>query len=375
MRRTTEEKRLLAQLEKCIKTPEVHNPLTCSKETQTSSELKEVSNSIGNLSYNEPLVSHPPNDNKDNQVITLDEKIEMFKKHLRKEKCIDHFSSKKERTKTYFKYKTDYKFHRKHSSHSDKLQATLNRETYFSPTTSVVSTISPATKNLTVESNLIETESSHQKENENSYDRVDLDLARLFGEEKTDIEEIFGFDPNEELEYSQACGTMNETEPPNAIDVISSSHTAVENNSDHLRSERLPEQQSAQNIDLFRPIDLSKSIWPCELFMQKRKLSESLARLIEEDLRWHEVMKWKFSELFGDDSDDEFSACSPSIELNEILIGSCIRRISPWVVHYLMNPMRDGLIGNRFLFKKLAKNLAHSIIMENQYPGKVNKKC
>ncbi|KAI8129112.1 E3 ubiquitin-protein ligase RNF115 [Lucilia cuprina] len=281
-------------------------------------------------------------------------------------------------------------YRRHNRQRSEQHAKPKQEEVFFSPTSSIVtaptSPISPAVQKTPLETCLIEAETaSHEVENENSNDSVAVELARLFSEEKTELDEIFGIDPNEEPDDPQICKILKEIEDAKINQTTKSHKVSVINTKENPESTEQqdnncllePKEITPQNCqDLFKSIDLSKSIWPCELFMQRRKLSESLARLIEEDLRWHDVMKWKFAQLFGEDSDDEFTPCSPSIELDEVLIGSCIRRISPWVVHHLMKPMRDGLIGNRFLFKKLAKSLARSIIMENQYPDEsIIKDC
>uniref|UniRef100_A0A1B0AAB4 Uncharacterized protein n=1 Tax=Glossina pallidipes TaxID=7398 RepID=A0A1B0AAB4_GLOPL len=222
------------------------------------------------------------------------------------------------------------------------------------------------------------------------HDTVALELAQLFNEEKTELDEIFGIDPNEEPDDPQIRRILKEIENAKIND--KTSDTPIQHNSECNQNKKdtahpsLSSTATANSAKLTPPppqydttahkssknsancVDLTKSEWPCELYMQRRKLSESLSRLVDEDFRWVDIMKWKFAELFGEDSDDEFAACSPSIELDDVLINSCVRRISPWMVKHLMKPMKDGLIGNRFLFKKLAKQLARKIIMENQYP-------
>lgn len=116
--------------------------------------------------------------------------------------------------------------------------------------------------------------------------------------------------------------------------------------------------------------ELKESLWPCELHMQRMRLRRVIDSLVDKGLRHNEKIQLRFFELFGDDDDDAFNAYSPSIELDDVLLASCKKRIAHWIVKYLMRPMTDGLIANRFLFKKLAKHIAHNIIMENQYPGK-----
>ncbi|XP_001656416.2 uncharacterized protein LOC5577339 isoform X1 [Aedes aegypti] len=116
--------------------------------------------------------------------------------------------------------------------------------------------------------------------------------------------------------------------------------------------------------------DLRKSLWPCELHMQKTKLREILSNIADNNYLRYERIRARFVILFGEyeDEEDELGPYSPSIELNEILVSSCRQRIAKWVVQALMKPLNDGLIANRFLFKKLAKHVADNIIYLNQYP-------
>lgn len=71
---------------------------------------------------------------------------------------------------------------------------------------------------------------------------------------------------------------------------------------------------------------------------------------------------------------DNFSCFtdSPTIELDEILMSSCKKRIAPWIVKHL-KPMSDGLIENRFLFKKVARHIAEKVILHDQYPGECSR--
>ncbi|XP_058821470.1 uncharacterized protein LOC131683474 [Topomyia yanbarensis] len=128
-------------------------------------------------------------------------------------------------------------------------------------------------------------------------------------------------------------------------------------------------ESTLQNMDQSKD-DLKKSIWPCEFHMQKIKLREILSNIADVNYLRYERIRAKFIVLFGEyeQEEDELGPYSPSIELNEILIASCRQRIARWVVQALMKPLNDGLIGNRFLFKKLAKHIADGIIYQNQYP-------
>lgn len=389
-------------MEQCIQSKEDHGKqLTSTKETQTEAGLLQETFDY-NKTYKNP--SPPHEDDSDKPIMSLDEKIEMFQKHLQQEKTKDivkkyplnhkqHQKTKRSHSRQHItnhhhENKTLRRHHHQHHEHDHHVKH-KHENVYFSPAPSSIITVQHSTP-ITPDTNLPLTLQKNNEIitknittiepelNENSNDSVAEELARLFSEEKTELDEIFGIDPNQEPDDPQICKILKEIEDSK----ITHQHTTkvIEKPIEQITNPtnetfvNLPKTKSLipsvnEGNDSSEKVDLSKSIWPCELFMQRRKLSESLARLIEEDLRWYDIMKWKFSQLFGEDSDDEFTPCSPSIELDEVLVGSCIRRISPWVVKHLMKPMKDGLIGNRFLFKKLAKTLARSIVMENQYPG------
>ncbi|XP_004519797.1 uncharacterized protein LOC101449851 isoform X2 [Ceratitis capitata] len=226
-------------------------------------------------------------------------------------------------------------------------------------------------------------------------DEIALELAQLFSEEKSELEELLGLNSKSEMDDPQVRSVLEEIENASLVHELKQKQSETQQNrdykpckqnlspvnEDHSSNVSKSPIQNCHNNDLTQPLrstssqiettasNLRHSLWPCELYMQRRRLSASLSHLLEEDFRWHDLIKWKFHTLFGEDSEDEFAPCSPSIDLDEILICSCIRRISPWMVKHLMKPMRAGLIANRFLFKKLAKSLAHSIILENQYPN------
>uniref|UniRef100_A0A182P0C3 Uncharacterized protein n=1 Tax=Anopheles epiroticus TaxID=199890 RepID=A0A182P0C3_9DIPT len=137
------------------------------------------------------------------------------------------------------------------------------------------------------------------------------------------------------------------------------------------RKALLPEQPQRPRCS--EPADLRCSMWPCELHMQRMKLRTLLVKLAEDNYRRYEqLVQTQFVTLFGEDDGEEqdLGPYSPSIELNEVLVSSCRQRIAKWVVQSLMRPLNDGLIGNRFLFKKLAKRMADGIIHLNQYPDK-----
>lgn len=177
-------------------------------------------------------------------------------------------------------------------------------------------------------------------------DMVALELAKLFDDEPTDLNALFGI----EIESSLATN-----ERPVLNDA----------------SRELASPATPQNVpNRSENCDLRNSRWPCELYAQRRRLNACLVRLLDADWRCEDDLRYKFHMLFGEDSDDEFAThiSSPSIDLvDEVLLASCILRIRPWIVRHLMMPLQEGLIANRFLFKKLAKILANSIVQINPY--------
>lgn len=180
-------------------------------------------------------------------------------------------------------------------------------------------------------------------------DTIALELAKLFDDEPTDLNALFGI----EVETTSA---MNIPEFPCAeakeLKIMASP------------SMPQPVLHNKNNTDL------RQSRWPCELYAQRRRLNECLVRLLDADWRCEDALRYKFHMLFGEDSDDEFATqiSSPSIDLvDEVLLASCILRIRPWIVHHLMRPLQEGLIANRFLFKKLAKMLANNIVLVDPY--------
>ncbi|XP_001359836.3 uncharacterized protein [Drosophila pseudoobscura] len=190
-------------------------------------------------------------------------------------------------------------------------------------------------------------EQQQQQEPVEDEDAVGKELALLFGDENTDLNEIFGIESTtDDLQVSaileELPGIDDSEDPPSPL-VLAAEHSET---------------------------NLSTSRWPCELYAQRRRLNACLIRLLEADWRCEDRLRHKFHILFGEDSDDEFSAqiSSPSIDLvDEVLLASCILRIRPWIVRHLMAPLQESLIANRFLFKKLAKMMAHQIVMANPY--------
>ncbi|XP_032593374.1 uncharacterized protein LOC6563974 [Drosophila grimshawi] len=184
-------------------------------------------------------------------------------------------------------------------------------------------------------------------------DEVAQELAKLFDDEPTDLNAIFGID-------FETTATL--------IDTSLEPTAALEPQLMPLASPTTP--PSLPHNSNTNSADLRNSRWPCELYAQRRRLSACLVRLLDTDWRCEDALRYKFRILFGEDSDDEFAThiSSPSIDLvDEVLLASCILRIRPWIVRHLMRPLQEGLIANRFLFKKLAKMLANNIVLVNPY--------
>ncbi|KMZ04770.1 uncharacterized protein LOC6728848 [Drosophila simulans] len=207
-------------------------------------------------------------------------------------------------------------------------------------------------KVITPENRPLANEESLYSETE---DAVAQELATLFGEEPTDLNHIFGIEPTAVTDDPQISAILKEianAELPEKNEHPPTSPTATPPTGHHSE------------------VDLRQSRWPCELYAQRRRLNACLVRLLEADWRCEDRLRYRFHLIFGEDSDDEFAnqLSSPSIDLvDEVLLASCLLRIRPWIVRHLMPPLEEGLIANRFLFKKLAKMLAHSIVMVNPY--------
>jgi len=198
-------------------------------------------------------------------------------------------------------------------------------------------------------------QANHESPFSETEDAVAQELAMLFGDEPTDLNDIFGIEPTAVTDDPQISAILEEIENAELPEKIEDPPTS-------------PTVTSA--IVHHSEVDLRQSRWPCELYAQRRRLNACLVRLLEADWRCEDRLRYKFRLFFGEDSEDEFATqiSSPSIDLvDEVLLASCVLRIRPWIVRYLMSPLEEGLIANRFLFKKLAKMLAHSIVMVNPY--------
>lgn len=187
------------------------------------------------------------------------------------------------------------------------------------------------------------------------------------------INEIEKFDPTKIHEQSfstRKLPTEQVLEAQQAVPKLQS--PKYEFDDAHNNSWLVSKQYSKLGSSEDKTADLKKSLWPCEFHMQKTKLRDLLSNIADMNYQRYERIRARFVILFGEyeEDEDELGPYSPSIELNEVLVSSCRQRIAKWVVQALMKPLDDGLIANRFLFKRLAKHVADSIIFANQYPGK-----
>lgn len=215
--------------------------------------------------------------------------------------------------------------------------------------------------------------SAHQTE-----DSIAKELQTLFGTDDDQNTDIFG-QPTNTSQNNQICTTINNFVVPVASTVSTLSTTS------NCSTEPSPIVNYPNTI-LHEPeaiapavdfaLELKTSLWPCELHMQRMNLHQVLTDVASKGFRRSERVRRKFEQLFGpEDGDDDFGPYSPSMELDDMILTSCKNRIAPWIVKSLMRPMKEGLIANRFLFKKLAKTIAERLILLNQYPGNWYKCC
>lgn len=276
--------------------------------------------------------------------MTLDEKIRNFEAKM-------HISSRKTKSSR----KSSVKKSKKETKSSTEVKQTIAKtsEHVQEPVdTSEVMTRPPENVVLTGECISKEEDDNIIRELEAMFDNGDdgniFDSCENQVQINAIINEIERFDPQQVEGQSKPLNSPS----PQLIELINVN--------------RQPKEQSST-----KEADLKKSLWPCEYHMQKMKLRELLSNIADTNYFKYERIRLRFIELFGEyeEEEDELGPYSPSIELNEVLISSCRQRIAQWVVQSLMKPLNEGLIGNRFLFKKLAKHLADGIIYANQYPN------
>ncbi|XP_037049752.1 uncharacterized protein LOC119084032 isoform X1 [Bradysia coprophila] len=288
--------------------------------------------------------------------MSLDDRIRMFEKKFRDDdKFAQCFPAKK------IDYQNRFKEHRK------RRHSSISLESPHSSLDSSIHRSAERTDSTDNEGHLSKADSGHstvlfatpRELVEATDDTVNQEMMALFGDdEETDIfGEVVGSTDREPatVEHSDE---VDETD--NNAALIQMDHTATD-------QKLVNEFENARDYTN----ELKNSIWPCELHMQRMKLRKALLAKADKGFRYSEKLKRKFVDLFGPEDDDEennsFAPYSPTIELDEILMSSCKKRIAPWIVKHL-TPIGDGLIENRFLFKKVARHIAEKAILRDQYP-------
>ncbi|XP_063832594.1 uncharacterized protein LOC135081740 [Ostrinia nubilalis] len=125
----------------------------------------------------------------------------------------------------------------------------------------------------------------------------------------------------------------------------------------------IPQEKPEENPKIKKR---NSSKWICEEYFLKLKLYELLDEIGDKNRKKLARIKEMFTELFGDDSDDE-GIMSPLEETPEFVI-SCKERIAPWVIKLLTPFYIKGRIRGRALFKAVAKHLIRLIYQCSKYP-------
>uniref|UniRef100_A0A336M2D0 CSON008365 protein n=1 Tax=Culicoides sonorensis TaxID=179676 RepID=A0A336M2D0_CULSO len=210
-------------------------------------------------------------------------------------------------------------------------------------------------------------------------DDIDLkimqELSEMFGDDEKDEAEGIFEEPVEPLQQVmkeiEAFGTKETNEKSEVAPLKLNQLEQSSEKSPIIDLKTLSDMKDPEEREKEIKEQLMSSVWPCELHHQRMRLRHILSDIAERNFRKYEKIKQRFRELFDDDeSENELAPYSPSIELDEILIASCRKRISNWVVKSLMKPYKNGQIA-KFLFKRLAKLLANNIIYQDQYPSEV----
>lgn len=136
----------------------------------------------------------------------------------------------------------------------------------------------------------------------------------------------------------------------------------------HIESPSIRVHSTKQNENTRK--ELMKSIWPCKLYHHRKQLQENLLLFSDQNSRNADLIKQRFLELFGEDSDDDIGAFSPSHDMDsELLLSSSKKRVAPMVVQHLMEPFKKGLVGDKAAFKSMAQDFTECIIANDIYPS------
>lgn len=117
--------------------------------------------------------------------------------------------------------------------------------------------------------------------------------------------------------------------------------------------------------------ELMKSIWPCKLYHHRKEFQKNFLKFSEKHFRNSDLIKQRFLELFGEDSDDDdIVAFSPSHNMDsEMILSSSKKRVAAMVVQHLMEPFKKGLVGDKATFKVMAQDFTECIIANDMYPS------
>ncbi|XP_055387596.1 uncharacterized protein LOC129616141 [Condylostylus longicornis] len=292
--------------------------------------------------------------------LSLDQRLTLFKKRLMNTELSENFLSKRARCAKRYNFckNPDQDFKSKEVNQLDKS---------FQKSYLKCEKLSKSQEEKKV-TDYINIEEQLEQIFETKEDDIAKELDKIFQDEQSELDEIFG--SSNKIDDPEINSILREIEHAN-LPLAQTydnqfSFSTKDLNESNQNLEKIPtcETHEKQNDAL------KFSLWPCELHMRRQKLRNLLSKIGEEfGIRCHENLRLKFLVLFGEDEEDVFAPYSPTLELDDILISSCKKRIAPWIVKYLMIPMTEGKIGSRLIFKKFAKKIAHKIILEDQYPS------
>lgn len=327
----------------------------------------------------DPLPRRKPPDpmvaKRDSEAVTsLEEKIKKFEKRLEEE------NRKRKQFSLYLTQKQKEEERRRSLLLNKKMKYADPILNTPSPCTSSDILYAPKTPTAAIPTPvaLLETPtfdySAHQTE-----DSIAKELQTLFGTDDDQNTDIFGQSTNDAQINAIFTEISNFVVPVTSATTTLSTRSTISNcsgSTDAMSHVHIPiqilnepdETPASAAIDFEQ--ELKMSLWPCELHMQRMNLHHVLTEVACKGFRHSERVRRKFERLFGpEEVDDDFGPYSPSMEMDDVILTSCKNRVAPWIVKSLMRPMKEGLIANRFLFKKLAKTIAERLILLNQYPG------
>lgn len=202
--------------------------------------------------------------------------------------------------------------------------------------------------------NDVETSFSEEKEDENDDIKADI-LQILEGESKSDSNHSGAF-----FNGGDDTGEIStKAIPP----VKEKRRNCLKFRNKALFLNNVNRKDTTKNFKTDCPKNKIKTVdWRLEKNIQVYNLYLRYSQLSEENRIKNEII---FVDLFGENSEDEEDSdyCSYSLYYT-----SCIERISPWVVKYLMPYYRQHRIIGRDVFKKLGLHVSKLIIEKVEYP-------